>query len=577
MIDERIQTTWRALLADLYGDRAEECLERLLNLIHQRAWPSAAESAPPLDQGDVLLICYGDQVQTPGRAHLRTLLDFLAAHGLRGVIRRLHLLPFYPSSSDDGFAVVDYYAVDGPLGTWDDVRDLARHFLLTFDLVINHASASSVWFDGYLRGEPPYDRYFLEADPAADLSQVVRPRSLPLLTPFETSRGTRHLWTTFSADQVDLDFGNPDALLGMLDVLLFYLQCGARMLRLDAIAFLWKEPGTPCIHLPQTHAVVKLIRSLVDAVAPGCLVLTETNVPHAENVSYFGAGDEAHLVYQFSLPPLLLEAFLSGDATVLRKWLAGLEATRPGAAYVNFTASHDGVGLRPLEGLLPAARISRLVDAVRRRGGEVSARRAADGRDVPYELNISYWDALRDPEDADGQLTVRRFLASQAVMLALRGIPAVYFHSLVGTPNDYVGLAATGRARSINRRKYLHQEIDALLADSGNVQAQVFRAYRELLERRVLQPAFHPDGEQRVWTLTDPAVLAFLRTAPDGQQRILVAANFSGDARAVPLPGWRDGPAAQELVTNQPANVVDGELKLSPYQVVWLDRGASLE
>ncbi|MGZ3356615.1 MAG: sugar phosphorylase, partial [Isosphaeraceae bacterium] len=460
----------RGRLAELYGDQADACLARLLTLVSHHPSPGPRHTAG-WDQRDVLLVCYGDQVQAPGRPHLQTLLDFLTAYDLPRSLRQLHLLPFFPSSSDDGFAVIDYRAVDPELGTWNDISELGHHFGLMFDLVINHVSVSSLWFQNYVKGEPPYDRFFLEVDPGADLSRVVRPRSQPLLTSVPTDRGVRHVWMTFSADQVDLDYHNPDVLLEMIGVLLFYLQRGARLIRLDAIAYLWKELGTSCIHLRPTHVVVKLLRDLVDAVAPGTLLITETNVPHAENVSYFGDGDEAHLVYQFSLPPLLLEAFVSEDATVLCDWLERLEPARPGTTYLNFTASHDGIGVRPLEGLLPAERIARLVDAVRQRGGLVSTRRLANGEDAPYELNTTYFDALRNPADADPQWHVRRFLASQAIMLALRGIPAVYFHSLIGTANDSGAVTATGRARSINRRKYAADELGRILAKPNSVSA----------------------------------------------------------------------------------------------------------
>ena len=371
----------RGRLAELYGDQADACLARLLTLVSHHPSPGPRHTAD-WDQRDVLLVCYGDQVQAPGRPHLQTLLDFLTAYDLPRSLRQVHLLPFFPSSSDDGFAVIDYRAVEPELGTWNDISELGRHFELMFDLVINHVSVSSLWFQNYVKGEPPYDRFFLEVDPGADLSRVVRPRSSPLLTSVPTDRGVRHVWMTFSADQVDLDYHNPDVLLEMIGVLLLYLQRGARLIRLDAIAYLWKELGTSCIHLRPTHVVVKLLRDLVDAVAPGTLLITETNVPHAENVSYFGDGDEAHLVYQFSLPPLLLEAFVSEDATVLCDWLERLEPARPGTTYLNFTASHDGIGVRPLEGLLPGERIARLVDAVRQRGGLVSTRRLANGEEV---------------------------------------------------------------------------------------------------------------------------------------------------------------------------------------------------
>ena len=570
-LDQQQIARLRGRLAELYGDQADACLARLLTLVLHHPSPCPRQ-AVDWDQRDVMLICYGDQVQATGRPHLQSLLDFLTSYDIPRFIRHLHLLPFFPSSSDDGFAVIDYRAVDPELGAWNDVSELGRHFELMFDLVINHVSARSLWFQNYMKGEPPYDRFFLEVDPGADLSRVVRPRSLPLLTAVPTDRGVCHVWMTFSADQVDLDYHNPEVLLEMIGVLLLYLQRGARLLRLDAIAYLWKELGTSCIHLRQTHVVVKLLRDLVDAIAPGTLLITETNVPHAENVSYLGDGDEAHLVYQFSLPPLLLEAFVSADATVLCDWLERLEPARPGTAFLNFTASHDGIGVRPLEGVLPGERIARLVDAVRQRGGLVSTRRLSNGEDAPYELNTTYFDALRDPADADPRWHVRRFLASQAIMLALRGIPAVYFHSLIGTANDSGGVTATGRARSINRRKYAADELRRILANPNSVSAQLFNAYRDLLTRRIAQPAFHPDAEQEVRRFDDPAIIGFLRSSLDRRHQILVMANVSGISKTVRLDAGRDLPVSSDLLTGADMSVSDGRIFLEPYQVVWLGR-----
>ena len=330
------------------------------------------------------------------------------------------------------------------------MQALAGQVDLMFDLVLNHVSRRSQWFQRYLEGSSPYDRYFIEVDPQADVSQVTRPRSLPLLTPVQTARGERHVWTTFSADQMDLNFAEPAVLLEMLDLLLFYAAEGARIIRLDAIAYLWKKIGTSCIHLPQTHEVVKLMRSVLADVAPHVLLLTETNVPHAENIAYFGAGDEAHMVYQFSLPPLLLDALVSEDATSLMRWLAALKPPPSGNTFFNFTASHDGIGVRPLEGLVPEERIAQLSAAVRARQGHVGTRRDAHGNDKPYELNITYLDALRDDAGAFSPAQIQRFLTSQAVMLALQGIPGVYFHSLVGTPNDVAAVPREAASRVVS-------------------------------------------------------------------------------------------------------------------------------
>ena len=444
------------------------------------------------------------------------------------------------------------------------MRDLAGHVRLMFDLVLNHCSQQSEWFQSYLRGEEPFTRYFHEVDPAIDLSQVTRPRSLPLLSEYATSRGPRHVWTTFSADQVDLNFAEPLVLVEFVDILLFFVSQGARVIRLDAVAFLWKEIGTSCIHLPQTHEVVKLLRDVLEATAPHVLLITETNVPHDENISYFGDGDEAHLVYQFSLPPLLLDAFLSEDAAPLANWLSELAPPPPGTTFFNFTASHDGVGVRPLEGLVAPQRFERLIEAVRKRGGRVGLKRNPDGSDSPYELNIAYVDALGEVDHLPPALHARRFLSSQAVMLALPGIPGIYFHSLVGTRNDYAGLEASGIPRRINRRKFALDELRRIVGSEGSLQHQIFAGYQNLLKTRIAQPAFHPEGGCETVDLGSPALLAFRRTSPESEQRLLCLTNVSGQQCR-----FEHSQSARDLLGG--SDKTAGTVSVEPYQTMWLE------
>jgi sucrose phosphorylase len=521
----------------------------------------------PLGPETILLITYGDQIRSPDRPALAVLDGFLHEFGYDRLASGVHLLPCFPYSSDDGFSITDYRQINPALGDWPQVRTLGQSFDLMLDLVVNHCSQEHAWFHAYLRGEEPFARYFIDVDPETDLSQVTRPRSHPLLTPFETSRGTKHVWTTFSADQVDLNFAEPDVLVEMLDVLLFYVEQGARIIRLDAIGFLWKEIGTTCMHLPQMHAVVKIMRDLVDDLAPGTMLITETNVPHDENVSYFGKADEAHAVYNFSLAPLLLDAFLTADAGPLCRWLGALEYPGAGMTFFNFTASHDGIGVRPLEGLVSEERRDRLVAEVRRRGGLVSTRTRPDGSESPYELNITYLSALDEPGGLPPEVHARRFLTSQGLMLALRGIPGIYFHSLVGTSNDHEGVQRTGRNRSINRRKFDLDELRGILDREGSVERLVLDGYRRMLEVRIRQPAFHPDARQVLVETGHRAVVAFLRIGLDGQ-RILVLANVGPGAVAVDLPRAADVPFHEDLLSGR---AVEGpQYDLGPYEIAWL-------
>lgn len=474
---------------------------------------SAAAPAFPLDHSDAFLITYGGQFRATERKRLEQLAAFLHEYA-EGTLSGVHILPFFPYSSDDGFSVIDYRRVDPAIGEWSTVRELSDRFRLMADLVLNHCSVQSEWFRRFLRGEKPYDRYFITVDPNTDLSDVVRPRPHPLLTPFDTVRGVEHVWTTFSEDQVDLDYSEPAVLLEMLDVLLFYVEQGVQVLRLDAVAYLWKEIGTPCIHHPKTHAVVKLMRLILEEVAPWALIITETNVPHEENVSYFGdGGDEAHMVYNFPLPPLVLYTFVEEDCTKLRQWASSLEPPSSRTAFFNFLASHDGVGLMPARGILSDDERARLIEVTRERGAYVSYKATPAG-EVPYEINVNYLSALTEPE-LPPEERARQFLAAQSVMLAVRGVPAIYIHSLLGSENDLEGMRATGRARSINRARLELPTIRDELAQSGSLRRLVYDGFRRLLAARRNEPAFHPNAPQTVLE-SDHRLFAIVRGGEEG-------------------------------------------------------------
>ncbi len=576
VVDRAVYERLQGHLARLYGE-AE--LPRILNRLELLVGRYGVGSCPDQrcgdalwDQTDAVLITYGDMVRVEGEPPLRSLLHFLQVN-LGEAISSVHVLPFFPYSSDDGFSVIDYRQVDPRLGDWEDVRALATGYRLMVDLVINHVSSESGWFRSYGNGVAPERHYFLEVEPGTDLSEVTRPRTSPLLRPVQTPLGQRLVWATFSHDQIDLDFSNPDVLFEFLDILLFYVHHGARIIRLDAIAYLWKAIGTSCIHLDETHMVVKLLRDVLELLAPGIILITETNVPHEENVSYFGEGDEAHMVYQFSLPPLLLHALETGESRYLTDWVAGLEPPPGGCTFFNFTASHDGIGVRPLEGLLPEEELNALVERMEQKGGQVSRRENPDGSQTPYELNITYFDALSSPGRKDSDEGIARFLCSQAIMLSLQGIPGIYFNSLIGAPNWLAGEQETGRARTINRQKWGFAELEDLLQDATHPASRVFPGYIRLLTIRRGRSAFHPSGPQQALKLPR-GLFGIKRTAPDGSEELWVLANLTGEPIAVQpesfdrhfrkrrwnelIQGWSC--TGKEL----------GQLELVPYQVMWL-------
>jgi glucosylglycerate phosphorylase len=547
----------------LYGQERAEGIRADLDTRMHRMPPSPSEERSRFGPADTLLITYGNSLQMEGEAPLRTLKTF-ADRYLADLFNTIHVLPFFPYSSDDGFSVVDYAQVDPKLGTWADVAALGEKFGLMFDFVLNHVSARSDWVRHYLAGNPDFADLAISVPPRQDLSEVTRPRVTPLLTAFVHADGTpRWLWTTFGPDQVDLNWANPAVMLRMVAVMLDYVRRGAVWLRLDAVAYLWKTVGTDCIHRPETHRVVKLLRAILDRVAPRVVILTETNVPHVENFGYLGDGsDEAQMVYNFTLPPLLLYTLLEADATRLSQWAAGLNFPSPETTFLNFTASHDGIGLRPLEGILPAAAVDRLVAHCLANGGRVSMRTGADDRRQPYELNITYIDALRSAESPD-PWHLARFMASQSIQYVLPGVPATYIHSLLGSRNWQEGVERSGQPRRINRQPLDAVRVQQALADPASFRHKVFNAYRHMVGVRRRQPAFSPLAAMTVMDL-GPSVFAVRRQGD--AQTIWALTNVSALQCRVQLTE-----AGGELV-----DLMDGsrmastDIRLAPYQYRWL-------
>ncbi|HTI99597.1 MAG TPA: sugar phosphorylase [Dongiaceae bacterium] len=557
-----VQTRLRSHLDFLYDAATAAATETALRELiarHRLAAPPHAGPAPALSQRDTLLITYGDQVTEPGAAPLHTLAEFAATY-LAGVVSGIHILPFYPWSSDDGFSVKDYFAVDPALGGWDEIRALGRRFDLMFDAVFNHMSAESEWFQRFLRDDPEFRDFFVTVTGHPDLSQVVRPRALPLLTNFETAAGPRRVWTTFSADQVDLNFKNPQVLRALVAALLFYVAQGARFIRLDAIAFLWKEIGTPCLHLPQTHHVIQLLRTVLDAAAPQVRLITETNVPHRDNISYFGDGtNEAQLVYNFALPPLVLHTLAMGNAEKLTAWAQSLQLPSDQVTFFNFLASHDGIGLNPARGILSPAEIDALVARATAHGGFVSYKNNPDGTKSPYELNINYFDALSNPAGGEPlEIQVGRFVVAHGILLALAGLPGIYFHSLFGSRGDRTGAESSGIPRRINRQKLTRAKLETELEDAASLRAQVFSRLRQLLERRRNCAAFEPAGTQKVLAV-DPRVFAVWRQSPDGRTTAVCLHNVTAETVMVKVPP----PAAAGSGCNATHT-------LAPYAVEWM-------
>ena len=523
------------------------------------------------DETDNILITYGNSIMNNDELPLHTLHKFLNDH-LKDNIKSVHILPFFPFSSDDGFSVMDYLEVNPSLGEWEDIEAIGKDYRLMSDLVLNHMSSRSRWFDNFKKRVDPGKDYFAEANPTDDYSAVVRPRNSSLLNKIETADGERHVWCTFSPDQVDLNFKNPQVLLEFVKIIRKYLNHGVAIFRLDAVAFLWKEPGTPCIHLQQTHEIIKLLRTLIEHFFPEVVLICECNVPNRENLTYFGNANEAHIIYNFSLPPLLLYTLLSGDCRHLKTWVMSMPPAQSGTAYLNFIASHDGIGLRPLDGLINDSDRDQLVETIKNFGGKITMRRAREGYDKPYELNIALFDALKGTiASGEDEWGLERFICAHVIMLALEGIPAVYIQSLFGSRNDYRRLEHTGRNRSINRHIWQVDDLEQTLADKDSTHARVFDELNRLIDIRKQQSAFHPNATQFTLHL-GTEVFAFWRQSMSRNQSIFCLSNVTDqiqlinltDINLISTDSWRD------LINDENIADLGSQLHLQPYQTLWI-------
>jgi glycosidase len=492
-----IKQILRLIYSKELSDRILSELKKLMDFYRQDSLISLKrteyEHRDLLSEKDAILITYANTICREEEKPLVTLHRFLD-HYIRDAVTGIHLLPFFPSSSDAGYAVIDYKEVDPALGTWEDVKELAQDYRLTLDLVLNHVSSKSKWFQGFLNGDRRYSNYFIWSDKKQEMPEVFRPRETPLFTKFDTAHGQRWVWTTFGADQIDLNYRNPAVLLSIVDVMLFYLSQGAGIIRLDAVGYVWKEPHTSCVNLSKTHQIVRFLRSVLEYVAPYALILTEANFPYKENIAYFGERHEAQMVYRFSLPPLVLDAFSRRDTSYIKKIT---NRKRQDLLFFDFLASHDGIALLAAKEILSEEEFEGLLKLTKIHGGLVSSRSTKRG-EQPYELNISYFDAINDPNAPGDPFSVERFIASQAIMLTLKGVPGVYVHSLLGSQNNLAGVKETGISRMINREKLQAGRLEASLSEARSLRGRVLSNFLHLLNVRKKIRAFHPSGTRKV-------------------------------------------------------------------------------
>jgi len=529
-------------------------------IAHQNHW----------SEKDAIMITYGDSIIQKDQKPLVSLQHFINDY-IGSSINSIHILPFFPYSSDDGFSVIDYSSVNEGLGDWEDIQEIAQQRRLMSDLVINHCSSRSAWFQNFIKGEGIGHDYFYTAPENIDTRDVVRPRTSDLLRETPTGKGVQHVWCTFSHDQVDFDFKNPSVLKSFVTIIRLYLDMGVKIFRFDAVAFLWKTLGSSCINLPQTHEMVRLLRTLIEHTQPDAVIITETNIPNTQNLTYFGNANEAHAIYNFSLPPLLINTLVTGDCLYLKKWLMSMPPAQNGTTYFNFIASHDGIGLRPVEGLLSDDELSTLVETMQDFGGHVSWRSTESGEAKAYEINIALYDALQGTSKGKDSFGLQRFICAHAIMFALEGIPGIYIHSLLGTQNDYEKVENTQQSRAINRHRWDYDALQEKLSDNEGHHHVVLASLKNLLDIRIKQPAFHPNATQFTLHLGGQ-LFGFWRQSQDRKQSIFCISNIADESvvfavnslNLIMSEDWFDLLAGIKLDMNIEI------LTLAPYQSMWI-------
>jgi len=566
------------LLKTIYSNNTTEEINfisnQLLQILDDFSEKSAYEEIKDKErwnESHSVLITYADSIYKNGEATLLTLSELLSKH-FGSLSKVVHILPFLKSTSDGGFAVSSYDSLEEKFGDWDDLKSISKNHDLMADLVLNHVSSSHPWVQQFIKSQEPGISNVFAPKQNLDWSNVVRPRSSSLFSQINTDDGPKQVWTTFGPDQIDLNWHNPKMTLEFLNLITTYLSNGIKWLRLDAVGFIWKESGTTCLHLPKAHSIVKLLRVLLNNLLDDGVLITETNVPQKENLSYLIPDDEAHMAYNFPLPPLLLEAIITSRADILNSWIFDWPILPEETTLFNFSASHDGVGLRALEGLMNEQRIKDLLINCEKRGGLVSHRRLSNGDDKPYELNISWWSAMEDSSRDTKRFQYERFILSQLLVMALKGVPAFYLPALLASENDIKSFSMTGQRRDLNREKFKSENLSAVLNNPESNANKNLKYLCNAMDVRSELKQFHPRSQ--------------MKCLSKGRSDIVVIKRGKGPESVFAIHNMTENKINYQLNDNDIPKIIDNNfnthdfltstkyncknISLDPFQVIWL-------
>jgi len=519
-----------------------------------------------INQSTSLLICYGNSVTDGNKKSLKVFNKFYKKY-LKNNFDSVHFLPFYPSSSDSGFAVKDHYKIEPRLGSWKDVKIISKNCNVMADLVINHSSARGLWFSNFLKNKSPGKDYFFTVDKNFNSKKVIRPREHKLLKKIKLSNETKYLWRTFSPDQIDLNFKNPKVLIRFIKIIFNLINNGVRIFRLDAIAYLWKENGNTCINHTNTHNIIKFIRLVCNLLKTECIIITETNLPEKENLSYFGNNDEANWIYNFSLAPILVYSLLFEDSNKITKWSKNFPIAKLNNNYLNFIASHDGIGMRPIEGILSTNTQRKFLIRLKKNGGEFSYRKVQGVKKKVYEANITLFNAFKCSDfDKSGIFGFERYMAAHTIMISFDGIPAIYFNSMFGNSNDNSKYIISGNKRDLNRYRWNKDKIEDHLKDQNSKQNKYYKNMSNILDIRSKQKAFHPNAIRKTLKLGSN-FFGIKRVSTDNKQSIYCITNMTSKLQLLKL---NKNIFYKRNLFNSKLTKKSGKIQFEPFQTVWL-------
>ena len=519
-----------------------------------------------INESTSLVICYGNSVTDGNKKSLKVFNKFYKKY-LKNNFDSVHFLPFYPSSSDSGFAVKDHYKIEPRLGSWKDVKIISKNCNVMADLVINHSSARGLWFSNFLKNKSPGKDYFFTVDKNFNSKKVIRPREHKLLKKIKLSNETKYLWRTFSPDQIDLNFKNPKVLIRFIKIIFNLINNGVRIFRLDAIAYLWKENGNTCINHTNTHNIIKFIRLVCNLLKTECIIITETNLPEKENLSYFGNNDEANWIYNFSLAPILVYSLLFEDSNKITKWSKNFPIAKLNNNYLNFIASHDGIGMRPIEGILSTNTQKKFLSRLKKNGGEFSYRKVQGVKKKVYEANITLFNAFKCSDfDKSGIFGFERYMAAHTIMISFDGIPAIYFNSMFGNSNDNSKYIISGNKRDLNRYRWNKDKIEDHLKDQNSKQNKYYKNMSNILAIRSKQKAFHPNAIRKTLKL-GANFFGIKRVSTDNKQSIYCITNMTSKLQLLKV---NKNIFYKRNLFNSKLTKKSGKIQFEPFQTVWL-------